>query len=64
MTLAFELRPGMRVRYHPADEPLAWRTGTLVRQSTNGEEWLVKNEFGSFWLAYSQLHPAPENDSH
>lgn len=51
-----DARPGMTVRYHAATEaPDDWRTGTLVRSSPNGEEWLVKGVFGSFWLAVSRL---------
>lgn len=60
MTIDFELRPGARVRYHPAHDPTGWREGELVRPSANGEEWLVTNEYGRFWLALSRLVPAPE----
>ena len=50
-----DARAGMLVRYHAAEDPDEWRTGTLVRPSANGEEWLVKGAFGSFWLAGSRL---------
>ena len=52
-----ELRPGGPVRYRAADSD-EWRDGTLVRASANGEEWLVKNRFGKFWLLVSRLRPA------
>ena len=54
-----ELRQGARVRYLPvhSDE---WREGELVRSSPNGEEWLVKNRFGRFWLHVSRLRPAED----
>ncbi|MGH2450667.1 MAG: hypothetical protein ACRDGE_05255 [Candidatus Limnocylindria bacterium] len=32
--------------------------GTLVRSSPNGEEWLLKNEMGRFWVHVSRLRPA------
>jgi hypothetical protein len=54
-----ELRPGARVRYNAADSG-EWREGTLVKGSVNGEEWLVKNRFGKFWLHYSRLRPVLE----
>ncbi len=55
--LTLDLRPGTRVRYLPAhtDE---WREGVLVRGSPNGEEWLVKNRFGRFWIHVSRLRPS------
>ena len=55
-----ELRPGARVRYSPVhtDE---WREGKLIRSSPNGEEWLVENRFGRFWLHVSRLRP-PQDD--
>ena len=52
-----ELRPGGSVRYLAADSD-DWRDGTLVKASANGEEWLVKNRFGKFWLQVSRLRPA------
>ena len=51
-----DLRPGVTVRYHAA-ESNEWREGTLVKGSANGEEWLVKNRFGKFWLQVSRLQP-------
>ncbi|MBI3522534.1 MAG: hypothetical protein HY071_05460 [Chloroflexi bacterium] len=56
MASALELRPGTRVRYSPAHSDL-WREGTLVRPSPNGEEWLVSNELGRFWIQLSRLRP-------
>jgi hypothetical protein len=54
-----ELRSGARVRYLAADSG-EWRDGTLVRGSPTGEEWLVKNRFGKYWLHVSRLRPALE----
>ena len=52
-----EVRPGLTVRYHPAQAPDDWRLGILVKPSPNGEEWLVKGAFGKFWLAVGRLFP-------
>lgn len=52
-----ELRSGAKVRYRPVHTDL-WRVGTLVRRSANGEEWLLKNEQGRFWVHVSRLRPA------
>ena len=54
-----ELRPGTAVRYVAAASN-EWQDGTLVRASPNGEEWLVKNRFGKFWLQIGRLRPASE----
>jgi hypothetical protein len=54
-----ELRPGVLVQYRAADSG-EWREGTLVKGSGNGEEWLVKNRFGKFWIQLSRLRPALE----
>ena len=54
-----ELRPGVTVQYRAADSG-EWREGTLVKGSANGEEWLVKNRFGRYWLHVSRLRPALE----
>ncbi len=51
-----ELRAGAKVRYQPVHSD-QWRDGQLVRASPNGEEWLVKNKFGKFWLHVSRLRP-------
>ena len=45
-----ELRRGMKVIFG-ADR----RVGELVRSSPNGEEWLVKDRFGKFWLATNHI---------
>ena len=50
-----ELRSGMLVRFGPDH-----RIGELVRSSPNGEEWLVKNRFGRYWLNVGRLRPASE----
>ena len=52
-----DLRSGTRVRYSPAHSD-EWREGVLVHPSPNGEEWLVKGRFGSFWLHIARLFPA------
>lgn len=51
-----ELRPGAMVRYLAADSG-EWREGTLVKSSSTGEEWLLKNRFGKYWLHVSRLRP-------
>lgn len=53
------LRPGARVRYTPVHSEQS-REGELVKSSPNGEEWLVKNRFGRFWLHVNRLAP-PED---
>src|SRR5205823_1964686 len=45
-----ELRAGVKVRFGPDR-----RLGELVRSSPNGEEWLVKDRFGKFWVATNRL---------
>jgi hypothetical protein len=55
-----ELRSGASVRYSPAHSG-EWREGKLVRASQTGEEWLVKNRFGEFWLQVNRLRP-PEDE--
>lgn len=45
-----ELRPGTKVRFGPDQ-----RVGVLERSSPNGEEWLVKDRFGKFWVATNRL---------
>ncbi len=49
-----ELRPGVTVQYLAAASG-EWLEGRLVRSSPTGEEWLVKNRFGQFWLHVSRL---------
>jgi hypothetical protein len=53
-----DLRKGARVLYRLTDG--SWREGALVRGSANAEEWLVKNQFGSFWVPVTQLRPSEE----
>lgn len=57
-----ELRSGARVRYAPAQSGEV-REGVLVKGSQNGEEWLVKNRHGEFWLHVSRLRPPDEDGS-
>jgi hypothetical protein len=59
ITPPLELRPGAAVQYRAADSG-EWRDGTLVRSSPNGEEWLIKNRFGKYWLNVNRLRPANE----
>ena len=56
-----ELRRGARVRYTPAHSGEV-REGVIVRSSPNGEEWLVKNRFGEFWLHVGRLQPVDVPD--
>ncbi len=60
MARRLELRKGVQVRYTDAADGGAWREGELVRGSPNGEEWLVKNRFGSYWVPVTQLRPSEE----
>jgi hypothetical protein len=50
-----ELRRGVKVRFGPDQ-----RIGELVRSSPNGEEWLVKDRLGRFWVSTMRLIPADE----
>jgi hypothetical protein len=50
-----EPRRGTKVLFGPDR-----RIGELVRASPNGEEWLVKDRFGSFWVATNRLILADE----
>lgn len=59
MSPTLELRSGATVQYLAADSG-EWREGTLVRSSPTGEEWLVKNRFGKYWLQVSRLRPPLE----
>jgi len=45
-----DLRSGVKVIFGPDH-----RVGELVRSSPNGEEWLVKDRFGKFWVATNRL---------
>jgi hypothetical protein len=45
-----EPRAGVKVRFGPDR-----RVGELMRPSPNGEEWLVKDRFGKFWVATNRL---------
>ncbi|TMG54970.1 MAG: hypothetical protein E6H84_08410 [Chloroflexi bacterium] len=51
----FEPRPGSKVRFGPDGS-----VGELIRSSPNGEEWLVKNRLGRFWVSTMRLNPADE----
>jgi hypothetical protein len=59
MASTLELRKGAQVLYRVPVED-TWRQGELVRGSTTGEEWLVKNRFGLYWVPVTQLRPSPE----
>lgn len=53
-----DLRKGARVRWQVGNE--IWRNGKLVRANPTGEEWLVENRLGRFWIAVMRLEPAEE----
>jgi hypothetical protein len=59
MARALDLRKGAPVEYQ---SPVAdiWQPAELVRGSTTGEEWLVKNRFGQFWVSVTRLRPQAE----
>ena len=50
-----EPRAGTKVIFGPDR-----RVGELVRTSPNGEEWLVKDRFGKFWVDANRLVLADE----
>ena len=58
-----DLRPGATVQYLAAASN-EWQIGTLIKGSPNGEEWLVKNRFGKYWLHVSRLRPISELAEH
>ncbi|MGH2490727.1 MAG: hypothetical protein ACRDF9_04395 [Candidatus Limnocylindria bacterium] len=58
MAPRLELRKGVQVLYRLADG--SWLEGSLVRGSTTGEEWLVRNRFGQYWVPVTQLRPSGE----
>jgi hypothetical protein len=60
MALTLELRKGARVLYRDPVEG-GWSQGELVHGSSTGEEWLVKNRFGQYWVPVTQLRPATES---
>ena len=45
-----DLRRGTKVIFGPDR-----RVGVLERPSPNGEEWLVKDRFGKFWVATNRI---------
>ena len=53
-----DLRKGARVRWQVGHE--IWRDGKLVQADPTGEEWLVENRLGRFWIAVMRLEPAEE----
>jgi hypothetical protein len=59
MAPTLELRKGAQVLYRSPVEDM-WEEGELVRGSTTGEEWLVKNRFGQYWVPVTQLRPSAE----
>jgi len=59
MASTLELRKGARVLYRSPVED-AWQTGELIHGSPTGEEWLVKNRSGQYWVPVTRLRPATE----
>jgi hypothetical protein len=59
MAPTLELRKGAQVLYRDPIED-TWRQGQLVRGSPSGEEWLIKDRFGQYWVPVTQLRPASE----
>jgi len=59
MASTLELRKGARVLYRSPVED-GWQTGELIHGSPTGEEWLVKNRFGQYWVSVTRLRPATE----
>ena len=52
------LRRGMKVRFGPDQS-----VGEIVRSSPNGEEWLVKDRMGRFWVNANRLRPVGDEAS-
>ena len=59
MAPRLELRKGAQVLYRSPVED-GWQTGELVHGSATGEEWLVRNRFGQYWVPVTRLRPATE----
>ncbi len=59
MAPTLELRKGAQVLYRSPLED-GWQTGELVHGSATGEEWLVRNRFGQYWVPVTRLRPATE----
>ena len=59
MAPRLELRKGTRVLYRSPVEDI-WQEAELVRGSSTGEEWLVKNRFGRYWVPVTRLRPLLE----
>jgi hypothetical protein len=57
MAPKLELRKGAQVLYRDSVED-DWRQGELIHGSSTGEEWLVKNRYGQYWVPVTQLRPA------
>jgi hypothetical protein len=57
MAPTLDLRKGARVLYQNAIAG-EWSEGVLMHGSTTGEEWLVKDRFGEYWVSVTQLRPA------
>ncbi len=57
MATKLDLRKGAQVMYR---SPVAdiWQEAELIRGSSTGEEWLVKNRFGEYWVPVTQLRPS------
>ncbi len=62
MASTLDLRKGARVLYRSSVED-GWQTGELMHGSATGEEWLVKNRFGQYWVPVTRLRPATEPQS-
>ncbi len=59
MAPRLELRKGAQVLYRSPVEDI-WQEAELVRGSSTGEEWLVKNRFGRYWVPVTRLRPPLE----
>lgn len=52
-----ELRRGARVRFLRSGSGGEWAEAKLLRSSSNGEEWLVEDRIGRFWVHVNRLRP-------
>ena len=63
MAPTLELRKGAQVLYRSPLED-GWQTGELVHASATGEEWLVKNRLGKFWLSLDRIRLGDEETTY
>jgi hypothetical protein len=53
--MALRLRKGLRVGFE--HDEVGWIEGVALRQSPNGEEWLVRTRLDDRWVSVADLRP-------